>query len=152
MMGSFYWNHNLLLLMVLRWLELPKLNIWEFGSVHWWWFNIFLPCLQAIKQSILHRIEFGLCCVFFQLERFNNIILPHVIYAVPTWYHFILQKDKEKLMKFLKYTSTIFNLNYTMILQKVNDAARNEFKRMVYKIHNDQNHPLDTALMSLLRK
>ena len=55
-------------------------------------------------------------------------------------------------MKFLKFTSTIFNLNYTILLQKVNDAAKNEFKRMAYKINNDQNHPLYAALMSLLQK
>ena len=84
---------------------------------------------------------------------FNTIILPHVIYAVPVWYHFILQKDKERIMKFLKYTSTIFNLDYNMLLEKVNDAARTEFTRMANKIkYTNHNHPLYTVLKSFLQK
>lgn len=52
-------------------------------------------------------------------------------------------------MSFLKYTSAIFNFNYTMLLQHVHDTVRKEINRIAYKINNDQNHPLYTPLKSL---
>ena len=49
-------------------------------------------------------------------------------------------------MKFLKYASTIFNWDYNMLLEKVNDAERTEFTRMANKINNNDNHPLYSIL------
>ena len=62
------------------------------------------------------------------------------------------KKDKERILKFLKYTSTIFNLDNNMLLEKVNDAARTEFTRMANKINTNHNRALYTVLKSVLYK
>ena len=43
---------------------------------------------------------------FFNIRAKNSVfrsfVLPHIIYAVPVWYHFISSKDKDIIIKFLK--------------------------------------------------
>lgn len=64
---------------------------------------------------------------------FRSFILPHIIYAVPVWYHFISAKDKSRLIKFLKYASQILHIDYQSLREEVNGAARRDFVRMTEK-------------------
>lgn len=52
---------------------------------------------------------------------------------------------------FLCFKLHFLHHNYTVLLQKVNDAVRNKIKRMAYMINNDQNNPLYTPQKSLLQ-
>ena len=83
---------------------------------------------------------------------FRSVILPHIIYAVPVWYHFISCKDKNRIIKFLKYTSQILNIDSCSLIEMINDSAKSEFVRMTNKIRNDESHPLHTVLTGLLKK
>lgn len=39
---------------------------------------------------------------------FKPVILPHLIYEVPGWDYFILQKDKDRIVKITKYMWRFF--------------------------------------------
>ena len=80
---------------------------------------------------------------------FKSVILPHLIYAVPVWYHFILQRDKDRIVKFLKFTKKVLHLDYQYMKLTVNAAAKAEFIRMATKIYDDKCHPLHASLRSL---
>ena len=82
---------------------------------------------------------------------FNSNILPHIIYAVPSWYHFLLIKDKKRIVCFLKYCAKMFKLDFTTLISKVNDAAKNDFVRVTTNIFKNEHHPLHTELKSLLK-
>ena len=83
---------------------------------------------------------------------FRSVILPHIIYAVPVWYHFISCKDKNRIIKFLKYTSQLLNIDCCSLIEMINVAAKSEFVRVTNNIKNDERHPLHAALTSLLIK
>ena len=84
-----------------------------------------------------------------RMKVFNASIVPHIIYAVPVWYHFIHIKDKKRIKSFLKYCAQIFCLEYDLLENQVNLAARREFVRLAKSIHNSKDHPLHLELTSL---
>ena len=86
------------------------------------------------------------------MEVFNTYILPHIICAVPVWYHFLLVKDQKRLRAFLHYCAKIFRLDFSILINKVNVSAMRDFERLANKIHKDEKHPLHTELNSLLRQ
>ena len=59
--------------------------------------------------------------------------------------------NKNRIIKFLKYTSQILNIDYQALKDIVNTAARGEFVRVTNQIRNDKNRPLFVPLTSLSR-
>ena len=133
-----------------------------------------LPTLRLIKpmyirvydftghvSRILKRVYYIISTLsfivpYFKLEVrmkvFNTYILPHIIYAVPVWYHFLLVKDQKRFRAFLHYCAKILSLDFNSLINQVNNAAMRDFKRLAYKIQRDENHPLHNELKSLLRQ
>ena len=109
-------------------------------------------------SSILTKVYYimsGLAYIVFFFNKeakervFKSVIVPHLIYAVPVWYHFILQKDKDRIIRFLKYSAKILHLDFNYLKLTVNVSAKNEFIRMATKINHDHNHPLHNYFKSL---
>ena len=109
-------------------------------------------------SSILTKVYYimsGLAYIVFFFNKeakervFKSVIVPHLIYAVPVWYHFILQKDKDRIIRFLKYSAKILHLDFNYLKLTVNVSAKNEFIRMATKINDDHNHPLHNYFKSL---
>ena len=84
------------------------------------------------------------------MNLFKSIIVPQLLYAVPAWYHFLLEKDKDRIKKFLKYTSFIFNLDFLTLISILNDRAKADFCAIARKINESANHPLNKILKSHL--
>ena len=67
-------------------------------------------------------------------KAFLNLLSSHNLFmTVPLWYHFILQRDKDRIVKFLKYTKKVLHLDYQNMKLTVNAAAKAEFIRMATK-------------------
>ena len=87
-----------------------------------------------------------------RLKIFTTSILPHMIYAVPVWYHFLHAKDKKRLRSFLSYCSHIFQIDRELLVKNVNDAAKNDFIRITQNVLTSTDHPLHSKLKSMCNK
>ena len=86
-----------------------------------------------------------------RMNVFNIYVLPQILYAVPVWYHFILQKDQKRLKTLLKYCAKILRLDQTTLINEINNSAKKEFERAANAILTKDNHPLHSSLNSLLQ-
>lgn len=111
-------------------------------------------------SNILRRVYYIVSTLtylvpFFELDVRHKVfvtsILPHIIYAVPVWYHFLLACDKQRIRAFLKYCAKIFRLDYESMVDQVNGGARREFIRLSRNIQREENHPLHAELKSMCR-
>ena len=112
-------------------------------------------------SKILQRVYYIISTLSFivpyfklevRMQVFNTYILPHIIYAVPVWYHYLLVKDKERLRSSLRHCAKIFSLDFNTLIDQVNTAAIQDFKRLSQKIHRDDKHPLHYELKSFLQQ
>ena len=108
-----------------------------------------LSTCYYIISSLSYVLSF--CNFEARFHLFKSVIVPQLVYAVPVWYHFILEKDKERIRKFLKYTSKILHLDFFVLVDTVNNRANCEFVNMVSKINEQNKHPLHNSLHCLLQ-
>ena len=62
-------------------------------------------------SNILRRVYYIVSTLtylvpYFKLDVRQNVfvtsILPHIVYAVPVWYHFLLVRDKQSILEVLR--------------------------------------------------
>lgn len=106
-------------------------------------------------SRLLRKVYYTVSCLSYIVPFFNKVmrdrvfnalILPQLLYAVPVWYHFLLEKDKQRMRKFLKYTAKIFKLDYNTLMMAVNNSAYKDFVRLATNVKNDDRHPLNDHL------
>ena len=109
-----------------------------------------LSKVYYIVSSLSYILSF--CNFNARMNLFKSVIISQLLYAVPVWYHLLLEKDKDRIKKFLRYTSKIFNLDYFTLICILNDRAKSDFSAIARKINSTESHPLHNVLQSLLVK
>jgi len=81
-----------------------------------------------------------------QLQIFNTLILPIILYGVEVWGTSLLQKDRKRLRKTIKYYAIVSSIKKQELINITNKQFYQRISKCAEKIRSNPTHPLNSKL------